>query len=58
MRKICGIYDVGTKGMKYYIYMRRKEEATQEFGMALHLHNKLVKKRFVKVGIKVDCMTI
>ena len=43
MRKICGIDDVRKKHMKD-IYMRKKEEARQEVGMALHHHNEMVMK--------------
>ena len=43
MRKICGVDDVRTKHMKG-MYMRKNEEARQEVGMALYLHNEMVKK--------------
>ena len=51
MRKICGIDDVRTKHMKY-IYMKKKEEARQEVGMALHLHNEMVMKKICEGGNK------
>ena len=40
-RKICGVDDVRTKHLKD-TYMRKKEEARQEVGMALLLHNEMV----------------
>ena len=57
MRKTCGVDDVRTERQKE-IYMRKKEDARQEVGMALHVHNEMVMKRSVKVEIKVDCMPI
>ena len=36
--------------------MRKKEDAIQEVGMALHVHNEMVMKKMVE--IKVDCMPI
>ena len=53
----CRADDVITERQKE-IYMRKKEDARQELGMALHVHNEMVIKRSVKVEIKVDCMPI
>ena len=41
-----------------YMYMSKKEEARQEVGMTLHLHNEMVVKKICEGGKKVDCMTI
>ena len=51
LRKICGVDDVRTKHMKY-MYMRKREEAMQEVGMALHLHNEMVMKKICEGGNK------
>ena len=51
MRKICGVDDVRTKHMKD-MCMRKKEEARQEVGMALHLHNEMVMKKICEGGNK------
>ena len=50
MRKICGVDDVRTKDM----YMIKKEEARQEVGMALHLHNEMVMKKICEGGNKIE----
>ena len=47
MRKIYGVDDEGTKRAKY-VYWRKKEEASQEVGMALHVHNEMVMKEICK----------
>ena len=57
MRKICGVDDVRTKHMKD-TYLRKKGEAKQEVGMALHLHNEMLMKKSCECGNKGDCMTI
>ena len=44
MRKTCGVDDVRTERQKE-IYMRKKEEARQEVGMALYVHNEMVMKK-------------
>ena len=51
MRKICGVDDVRTKHMKD-MYMRKKEAARQEVGMALHLQNEMVMKKMCEGGNK------
>ena len=33
------------------IYMRKKEEARQEVGMVLHVHNEMVMKKICEVEI-------
>ena len=35
-----------------YMYMRKKEEARQEVGMALHLHNEMVSNKICEGGNK------
>ena len=37
-----------------YMYMRKKEEVRQEVGMALHLHNEMVMKKFCEGGNKSE----
>ena len=49
MSKICGVDDVRTKHTKH-MYMRKKVEARQEVGMALPLHNEMVKKKISEGG--------
>ena len=49
MRKTCGLDDVRTERQKE-IYMRRKEEAGQEVGMALHVHIEMVMKKICEDG--------
>ena len=51
MRKICGVDDVRTKHMKD-MYMRKKEEAGQEVGLTLYLHNEMVMKKICEGGNK------
>ena len=51
MRKTCGVDDVRTERQKE-IYMRKKEEARQEVGMALHVHNEMVMKKISEGGNK------
>ena len=51
MRKICRVYHVRTKHMKD-TYMRKKEDAGQEVGMVLHLHNEMVMKKICEDGNK------
>ena len=43
MRKVCGVDDERTKRAKE-VYWRKKEEASQEVGRALHVHNEMVMK--------------
>ena len=50
MRKTCGVYDVRTERQK--IYMRKKEDARQEVGVALHVHNEMVMKKICEGGNK------
>ena len=52
MNKICGVDDVRTKRMND-MYMRKKEEARQEVGMALHLHNEMAMKKICECGNKI-----
>ena len=47
MRKICGVDDERTKRVKD-LYWRRKEEASQEVGRVLHVHNEMVMKEICK----------
>ena len=49
MRKICGVDDERTKRAKD-IYLGKKEEASQEVGWALHVHNEKVMKEICKGG--------
>ena len=51
MRKTCGVDDVRT-GRQKAIYMRKKEKARQEVGMALHVHNEMVMKMICAYGNK------
>ena len=51
MRKVCGVDDERTKRAKE-VYWRRKEEASQEVGRALHVHNEMVMKEICKGGNK------
>ena len=51
MRKTCGVDDVRTERQKE-IYMRKKEDARQEVGMALHVHNEMVMKKICEGGNK------
>ena len=50
MRKICGENE-RTKIVKD-LYWRKKEEANQEVGRALHVHNEMVRKENCKGGNK------
>ena len=50
MRKTV-VDDVRTERQKE-IYMRKKEEARQEVGMALHVHNEMVMKKICEGGNK------
>ena len=43
MRKVCGVDDERTKRAKD-VYWRKKEDASQEVGRALHVHNEMVMK--------------
>ena len=51
MRKVCGVDDERTKRAKE-VYWRKKEEASQEVGRALHVHNEMVMKEICKGGNK------
>ena len=51
MRKTCGVDDVRTARRKE-IYMRKKEAARQEVGIALHVHNEMVMKKICEGGSK------
>ena len=51
MRKTCGVDDGRTERHKE-IYMRKKEDARQEVGMALHVHNEMVMKKICEGGHK------
>ena len=51
MRKIRGVDDERTKRAKD-VYWRKKEEASQEVGWALHVHNELVMNEICKGGNK------
>ena len=51
MRKICGVDDERTKRAKE-VYWRKKEEASQEVGRALHVHHEMVMKEICKGGNK------
>ena len=51
MRKVCGVDDERTKRAKE-VYWRKKEEASQEVGRALHVHNEIVMKEICKGGNK------
>ena len=52
MRKTCEVDDAITKRQKD-IYMKKKEEeARQEVGMALHVHNEMVMKKNCEGGNK------
>ena len=51
MRKTCRVDDVRTEIQKE-IYMRKKEDARQEVGMALHVHNEMVMKKICEGGNK------
>ena len=48
MRKTCGVDDVRTE--RDIIYMRKKEDARQEVGMALHVHDEMVMKKICEGG--------
>ena len=52
MRKICGVDDERTKKAND-VYWRKKEEASQEVGRALHVHNEMVMKEICKGGNKI-----
>ena len=47
MRKVCGVDDERTKRAKE-VYLRKKEEASQEVGRDLHVHNEMVMKEICK----------
>ena len=51
MRKVCGVDDERIKRAKE-VYWRKKEEASQEVGRALHVHNEMVMKEICKGGNK------
>ena len=51
MKKVCGVDDERTKRAKE-VYRRKKEEASQEVGRALHVHNEMVMKEICKGGGK------
>ena len=51
MRKVCGVDDERTKRAKE-VYWRKKEEANQEVGRALHVHTEMVMKEICKGGNK------
>ena len=51
MRNICGVDDERTKRANN-VYCRKKEEASQEVGRDLHVHNKMVMKEICKGGNK------
>ena len=51
MRKVCGVDDERTKRAKD-VYWGKKEEASQEVGRALHVHNERVMKEICKGGNK------
>ena len=51
MRRICEIDNERMKRVKN-IYLRKKEEARQELGRALHVHNGMVMKKICEGGNK------
>ena len=51
MRNICGVDDERTKRAKD-IYWRKKEEASQEGGRDVHVHNEMVMEEICKGGNK------
>ena len=51
MRKVCGVDDERTERAKD-VYWRKKEEASQEVGRALHVHNEMVMEEICKGGNK------
>ena len=51
MRETCGVDDVRTERQKE-IYMRKNEDARQEVGMALHVHNEMLMKNICEGGNK------
>ena len=54
MGKTGGVDDVRTKRQNE-IYMRKKEEARQEVGMALHAHNEMAMKMICERVNKIVC---
>ena len=51
MRKVCGVDDERTERAKD-VYLRKKEEASQEVGRALHVHTEMVMEEICKGGNK------